>query len=59
AGACVSAAMSVLAAYRLRVLLTLLAGLAVVAVVVAAALILVEAMTGAAPGTSGDYGAVY
>jgi hypothetical protein len=50
---------SVIAAYRLRFLLALLAAAAVLGVVVVTVLILVEAMAGATPGTSGDYGAVY
>ena len=40
-------------------LFPLLAGGLVGAVVVVATIVLVEAMAGAAPGTSGDYGAVY
>jgi hypothetical protein len=47
------------AAYRLRVLLALLTGVFVVGVVVVAALVLIEALAGAAPTTSGDYGPVY
>jgi hypothetical protein len=50
---------SVIAAYRLRFLLALLAGGLVIAVVVVATVILVGAMAGTAADTSGDFGAVY
>jgi hypothetical protein len=50
---------SVIAAYRLRFVLALLAGGVVLGVVVVAVVILVDAMAGGPPGTSGDYGAVY
>jgi hypothetical protein len=50
---------SAIAAYRVRFLLALLTGGLVLGVVVVAVVILVDAMAGGPPGTSGDYGAVY
>jgi hypothetical protein len=54
-----SAVFTALAAHRFRVALALLAAGLTIAVVVTTTLILIQAMTGAAPDTSGDYGAVY
>ncbi len=50
---------SVIPAYRFRMVLALLAAGLAVAVVVVAAIVLIEAMAAASPGTSGDYGPVY
>jgi hypothetical protein len=49
----------VAATVRSRLVLAVMAGAVVLAVLVLAAFVLVGALAGAAPGTSGDYGALY